>query len=1174
MVNIRKMAGVLFALLLLLMVNELLAGSGYFIQQGGADGIVSIEAENYAEKQPGKDNNNWEFTTATPGFSGKGAMAALPDEGSNEDIDYGDSPYTDYKVNFAKTGKHYVWIRGYGLDSGNSCHLDLDHRELNTAEEIDIEKDQWYWNYEGKDDPAYLEIKTPGVHIISLCMREDGAIVDKIVLTTNPDYKPQGIGPVQSTKGGIIAFQSQASANPETVAKISIPVVLTTSEAGGAYTVDCSITSDTATPNDYLLKVKNLTFRPGQTKKTIDIDINQDNIDEEDETFTVVLSNPTGPDAMLGSTVSHTYTIMDPRPLVTFATSSSGVAKGEGSVDITLKLTNTYDKAVTAKYTVDGKAAGTVVFKPGQAEQSFNLQVPDTASGAINLAISGLVNAKPGAKVAHKVVICERAYDSLEGAYYFRYASGERWEKYAKVGPYTDVMVKIGPGDDRLIFWRGSSYMPFLDTAEGKSFVEVLVPQNGDGPGRRFDNVNKHSHIRVIENSQARVIVEWRYIPDFDESDLEDWTEEYYTVYPDGACYRSVKTGTETLDQYRDPAHGVVQPLLLTPRGVCPMPQSWIKPVEFKLDASISAAFNDLGYDRTKGHYALEAKSSGVSATISFNVVSDVTNPALFVKGWGDAGVKVTVDGRPFDGAKVGYARKMDNDDLVLWLGRDFKAGSKVVVVPVGGSAPVVRRPIKDPYTSKIPPFPESSPDPGPFGAFYKTLKYWAEWDNPRRVGDYADVIVQFEDSIDRLIFWRGATNVPHWANDKNMWYENEFCERRGGDAGLDSLCEPMQDHDSRHSNVRILQSTPARVLVHWRYHPSTLLNKIPFVDETGWGDTVDEYHYVYPDETAVRDTTLYTSRPNVFNEWHEAIPTMGPGQIPEDCLDMQALSMANTRGEAIYFNFENSFPPNSDFKDGYNILLIGMKGNSKPFAVCESYGQWFDPISRPGDTRFNHYDDWPAWPRKYRRGDWQRKPENKNYRDFCEFLPAHSSLMHLEWDNYEDNYDGPIIWLRKVLLHGMTTDHEVKNLIRLTKYWENAPAIKVTGYGYSGGHFDKSQKAYMIRRRVRTIGFEHMVNKDDDKMPNKDAEKADIQVFASEDSPVVNPCFVINGWPEGGVKARLYINGKEIPQGTDFKQGIENNWDESQWDSKHSLVVWVRCSSAKPINFTIEQVK
>jgi len=263
------------------LVEGLIAEPGYYIQQGGADGIISIEAENYTSKQAGEEHT-WELTTDKAGFSGKGAVAAVPDKGTNEDIDYGDSPNTDYKVNFTRTGKHYVWVRGWGVDSGNSCHLDLDHRELNTAEEIDIEKNRWYWNNEGEDEAAYLEVKTPGVHIISLCMREDGAIVDKIILTTNPDYKPEGPGPVQSTKGGIISFESEASGNRETVSKVSIPVVLTTSEAGGTYTVDYSITNGTATAGDYRVKGKKLTFKPGETKKTIDIDITKDKFDEED----------------------------------------------------------------------------------------------------------------------------------------------------------------------------------------------------------------------------------------------------------------------------------------------------------------------------------------------------------------------------------------------------------------------------------------------------------------------------------------------------------------------------------------------------------------------------------------------------------------------------------------------------------------------------------------------------------------------------------------------------------------------------------------------------------------------------------------------------------------------------------------------------------------------------
>ena len=1171
----RKLRVVVSLTLVLVSVGFSSAWAG-FQQSSGPHGIIAIEAEECSSITARADHS-WELSTALEGYTGKGLMVASPDNGANTDIDEGAS--LNFEINFVRTGTHYLWVRGYGIGNGDTCHAALDGRGF--AEKIEIPRGRWSWVNETDDDEAKFEIRNPGVRTVSILMREDGTSIDRILITTNADYKPGDFGPTGLFSGGMMSFESSGSSGFEANAEIVIPVTLSTFEEA-TFSVDYSVTGGTADSGDYQFNSSTLTFKPGQKIKNIRLAILKDSIDEEDETVILKLSNPKGPGARLGAIAEHSYTIIDPRPVVEFESAVSGVSEQDDAVDVTVRLKAAYSKPITVDYEASGGSAtrgldytvedGSLRFAPGELKKDIKLSIRadnrKEGTETIELRLSNAVNAKLTGRTAHSVNICERSYAQLGGAYYFRYLSGQRWEKYAKVGKYADAMVSIGDGDDRLIFWRGSSYLPFLETVTKKSFVDVVVPQKGDGSGLMFDRINKYSHIRIIESSPARAIVEWRYVPDFDKTNLEDWTEEYFVVYPDGVCYRSIKTGTATLEQYQDPSHAIVQQLLLTDKGISPMPKSWIKPIKLAVDKASLAGFSVLGFDRVKGSYTLEAKKSGVFGTISFEVDSDLTNPALFVKGWGDAGVKVSVDGQAFGNFKVGHAKKMDNDDLVLWLGSDFRTGSKVVIEPVGGSTPVVRAPVRDPYTSKVPLFPESSKNPGPFGAFYTTLKYWTEWDEPWRVGEYADVVVQFDQSIDRLIFWRGTTNVPHWANDENHWYNNEFCERRGEDSGLDGLCEPMQDHDSKFSNVRILHSTPARAVVHWRYSPVTLAGNIPFTDKTGWGDCVDEYHYVYPDETCVRDTTLYTSVPNKFNEWHEAIPLVNPGMIPEDCLDMQALSMANATGDKKVFNFEKSFPPNSEFEDGYNIILVGLKGKGKPFAICESAGQWFDPISRPDETRFNHYDDWPAWPKKYRRSDWDRHPEH-NYREFWRFLPSHSSLMHLDWDNYESDLDGPVIFLRKILLNGMTAINDVTSLIPLARYWENAPLVKVTGYGFSGAVFDKSQKAYKIDRRISWI--ESMVNRDDDKMVNKDADRVDLQVSACNESPLINPCFIINNWPEN-TRARLYINGKEIPEGKGFRQGIETDWD--QWEAKSSLVVWVRSTSEKTENFTIEMVK
>ncbi|MCH7940735.1 MAG: hypothetical protein IH842_02020, partial [Thaumarchaeota archaeon] len=60
----------------------------------------------------------------------------------------------------------------------------------------------YQWTNRTRDpERAFLDIGTGGVHTLNLWMREDGAIVDKILLTTNPDYVPEGDGPPESVRG-------------------------------------------------------------------------------------------------------------------------------------------------------------------------------------------------------------------------------------------------------------------------------------------------------------------------------------------------------------------------------------------------------------------------------------------------------------------------------------------------------------------------------------------------------------------------------------------------------------------------------------------------------------------------------------------------------------------------------------------------------------------------------------------------------------------------------------------------------------------------------------------------------------------------------------------------------------------------------------------------------------
>jgi hypothetical protein len=110
---------------------------------------------------------------------------------------------------------------------------------------------------------------------------------------------------------------------------------------------------------------------------------------------------------------------------------------------------------------------------------------------------------------------------------------------------------------------------------------------------------------------------------------------------------------------------------------------------------------------------------------------------------------------------------------------------------------------------------------PGRFGACYTTLKYDAVWDQPWRIGPHADVVVRFDTGSHKFVFWRGTSYIPCWVTDTDIWYTNEFVERRGSHSpNTKGCCEPMSDKQCRYSHVRIIENTDARIVIHWRYAP------------------------------------------------------------------------------------------------------------------------------------------------------------------------------------------------------------------------------------------------------------------------------------------------------------------------------------------------------------------
>ena len=429
---------------------------------------------------------------------------------------------------------------------------------------------------------------------------------------------------------------------------------------------------------------------------------------------------------------------------------------------------------------------------------------------------------------------------------------------------------------------------------------------------------------------------------------------------------------------------------------------------------------------------------------------------------------------------------------------------------------------------------PSGPKGPGRFGAYYARLKYSPEWDKLWRVSDHPDVVVRFDDYDHRFVFWRGTSYIPHWATYDGAWYTNEFFERRGRLGGCDSMCEPMSDKQCRYSHARIIESTDARVVVHWRYSPTDLNYNLPYRDEmTGWSDWVDEYYTIYPDSVCVRKATIHSGSPvEDWIEYQEGIVVNQPGTIPEDNINFDAVSFANLKGESKTYTWTKKGGPRlKDPPDEPCIQVINFKNPTKPFTVVDPEGVHIKVYG--GHGKGSYFNWWNHWPVAQEKSDTTHAKSAEK--------PSHSSLTHIEWKLY--SHEG--VSRTWIMLNGMT-EKAAADLVPLAKSWLYAPEFTLRAKKkFKSDGYDPTQRAYMVNC-----------------LTANEPGKLRFTLQASADSPVNNPAVVIKNWGRG--VASLKVGGKKIPKGKDFRTGYIPTVEGTD------LVVWFRGESINPVKVAI----
>jgi hypothetical protein len=457
---------------------------------------------------------------------------------------------------------------------------------------------------------------------------------------------------------------------------------------------------------------------------------------------------------------------------------------------------------------------------------------------------------------------------------------------------------------------------------------------------------------------------------------------------------------------------------------------------------------------------------------------------------------------------------------------------------------------IKQAYTSANAPagevipwpaLPSGPPGKGPFGAFYATLKFEETWDRMRRIGPDSDVIVRFDESPIRLVFWQGTNYIPAWVTENGKWYTDEFLESYASGCPNHGDCEPMSDKQERYSHVNIVESSDARVVIHWRYaeaEPEHYLGANPD-PLTGWFDWTDEYWTVYPDGVAVRKQVLRPTDQTQGYEWQESIVINQPGHLPEDSVNTDAITLANMKGESATYTWgtsppgiytEVAHPRSMDKPDTPNIQEVNLKSTWKPFEIVSPVNARVKPFNTSGG--YFSFGCWNHWP----------VTQIASSGRFC-VAPdraSHFSLTHIFWDPYASDESS----ITKLLLNGLTT-RSAAELVPLAKSWLSPPSIELAGDAFRSEGYDPAQRAYVLVRAETSKTSE-----------------LKFTLAASESSPMVNPAIVVKNW--GDAQAELKVNGKSVAWSEDFRRGYDKMLDGT------NLIVWIRRTSTTPIQVSL----
>ncbi|MDX1702544.1 MAG: hypothetical protein R3250_18080, partial [Melioribacteraceae bacterium] len=424
------------------------------------------------------------------------------------------------------------------------------------------------------------------------------------------------------------------------------------------------------------------------------------------------------------------------------------------------------------------------------------------------------------------------------------------------------------------------------------------------------------------------------------------------------------------------------------------------------------------------------------------------------------------------------------------------------------------------------------------FGAFYTKLKYDEDWDALWRDDKYPDIVVNFKDKDYSMVFWKGTNYNMNLVTENGKWVGDQSAET----FGRLGCMEHMSDKQNRYSHVRIIENNAARIVIHWRYALTDITYRIANTDEvTNWGDWADEYYYIYPDGIAIRHFLVhgfgesdmeyeerYDEQGNEYYQYSITEPTLfnNAGEKPEDNINLQAVTLANLKGEVSHHSYEK-WPSGDDGRfanavDNELITYLNTKSAAKPFYIYEP-GSHTIPYGggiREVDYRLSKFHWRNHWPVS-------QIPSDGRFILAADRISS-SAITSADPVQVRRKSDGA--WEGRFIL-GLSYE-PIEKIVPFANYWINTPDLKITDNSYTYEGFSRNERAYLLSIL------------DELESPLK------MKISASKNSPLVNPVFIIKNWNSSILK--VILNDEELVQGKEYDYSIRKSIDSND------LILWM----------------